>query len=114
MVDQISGGVGPLSPKDRKAYEAEYKQGVDLFSRALDDYSHSKLKSMEMFQKAEFKKVMEKAMQVLQETASELQKKELLKHNETLAKDLAAFEENDSATNLSQLKKDLDSLKKIV
>lgn len=110
MADQVSGnqGMGPLSPQDKRAYEAEYKQGIDLFKRAVEDYSHSK----NMFQKAEFKEVMEKAMQVLNETAAELQKKELLKQNETLSKDLAAFEEQDDAVNTAQLMKDLNKAKR--
>ncbi|HAB99019.1 MAG TPA: hypothetical protein DCE71_04280 [Parachlamydiales bacterium] len=110
MVDQVSGnqGMGPLSPQDKRAYEAEYKHGVDLFKRALDDYSHSK----NMFQKAEFKEVMEKAMQVLNETAAELKKKDLLKQNETLSKDLAAFESQDDAANTAQLMKDLNKAKR--
>lgn len=110
MVDQVSGnqGMGPLSPQDKRAYEAEYKHGVDLFKRAVDDYSHSK----NMFQKAEFKEVMEKAMQVLNETASELKKKDLLKQNETISKDLAAFESQDDEANTAQLIKDLNKAKR--
>lgn len=112
MVDQASGnsGIGPLSPQEKKAYEAEYRQGLDLFQRALDDYSQSK----NIFQKAEFKEVMEKAMRVLNETAGELQKKELLKHNETLSKDLAAFEGEDTSTNAAQLMKDINQAKRYV
>ncbi len=110
MVDQVSGnqGMGPLSPQDKRAYEAEYKHGIDLFQRALNDYSHSK----NMFQKAEFKEVMEKAMQVLNETAGELKKQDLLKQNEALAKDLAAFESQDDAANTTQLMKDLNKAKR--
>lgn len=110
MVDQISGdsGMRPLTPQDKRAYEAEYRHGVDLFKQALDDYSHSK----NMFQKAEFKDVMEKAMKVLNETAAELQRKELLKQNDLLSQDLSTLGEKDDPTSVAQLKKDLDQAKR--
>jgi len=111
MVDQVgNSGMSPLSPQDKRAYEAEYRHGLDLFKRALDDYSHSK----NMFQKAEFKDVMEKAMKVLNETAAELQQKELLKQNDRIAQDFACFDGQDSPTNISQLTKDIDQAKRSV
>lgn len=106
MIDRMSGesGIGPLSPQDRSAYEKEYRQGLDLFKRALDDYSHAK----NMFQKAEFKEVMEKAMRVLNETATELHRNELLAQNETISKDFSSFDQEDNSTNIAQLKKDIN------
>ena len=111
MVDQVgNSGMSPLSPQDKRAYEAEYRHGHDLFKRALDDYSHSK----NMFQKAEFKEVMGKAMKVLNETAAELQRKELQQQNERISQDFASFDEQDNSTNISQLTKDLDNAKRSV
>ena len=113
MVDRVPGensGVGPVSPQDKKAYELEFKQGLSLFQRALDDYSHSE----NMFQKAEFKEVMEKAMQVLKETASALQKKDLLEQTGKLEKDFGVFEEQESPATMAQLQQDLSSTQKLL
>ena len=69
-----SSGINPIGPQDQRAYEIEYKHGADLFQRALDQYS----KSDNPYQKAEFKDVMDQAMNVLNETAKELMRSELL------------------------------------
>lgn len=112
MADQISGneGMGPLSPQEKREYELEYKHGADLFKRALTDYS----KSDNMFQKAEFKDVMEQAMQVLNDTAAELKRQELLNQNEQIEKDFAAFQDKDDSSSLEKLSKDLDKAKKSI
>lgn len=89
MVDEASGAAGPLGPRERKMYEQEYKHGVDLFQRALTEYQ----KSTNQFQQAEFKSVMDKAMNVLNETASELARKELQKQNEKISQDYALFQQ---------------------
>ncbi|MBS0624879.1 MAG: hypothetical protein JSS32_02375 [Verrucomicrobia bacterium] len=112
MADQIQGseGMGPLSPQEKREYELEYKHGADLFKRALDDYS----KSDNIFQKAEFKDVMQQAMQVLNDTAAELKRQELLKQNQAIQKDFAAFQDKDDDASISKLSKDLDKAKKSI
>ena len=40
-------GAAPLSPQDKRMYEQEYKQGVDLFQRSLGEYE----KADEMYKK---------------------------------------------------------------
>ncbi len=104
-------GVGPLSPRDKKMYEQEYKQGADLFKHALNQYN----KSGDMFQKEEFKKVMDQAMQVLNESANGLMRKELQKQNSKIASDYATFQKYPGDKDTVQtLIKDLDSAKKSV
>lgn len=88
MTDQVSGSNVP-GPHDRKLYEQEYKHSVDLFQRALAGYQ----KSDNPFQQAEFKSVMDKAMNVLQETASELARQELKKQNDKISQDYATFQQ---------------------
>ncbi len=104
-------GVGPLNPQDKRMYEQEYKHGADLFKRALDQYT----KSSNSNQKAEFKDVMDKSMQVLNETARDLMRKELQKQNEQIAKDYATFKKypGDEDT-IQKLNKDLDQAKKSI
>lgn len=106
------GGVsGPLGPREKKMYEEEYKQSADLFKRALSQYN----KSDNMYQKAEFKDVMDKAMNVLNETAHELMRKELEAQNQKIAADYQNFQKypGDPDT-IQKLNKDLDKAKKSV
>lgn len=111
MADNDVSGVSPLGPREKKMYEQEYKHSADLFKRALDQYA----KSDNMYQQAEFKSVMDKAMKVLNETASELMRKELKKQNDQIAKDYATFQkfpqDPDTQAKLSQ---DLDKAKKSI
>ncbi len=105
----MSDVTGPLGPHDRKMYEHEYKQSADLFKRALDQYS----KSDNPYQKAEFKDVMDQAMQVLNETASELMRKELQAQNQKIAKDYETFQKfPDDPDTVDKLNSDLDKAKK--
>src|SRR5277367_247926 len=104
MVDQIGGeGETPsVTPRqERKMYEAEYKQAADLFQKTLTEYS----KSDNKYQKAEFQKVMEESLQVLNETATELKRKDLLSQNNQIEKDYTAFQSDE--TKNSKLKQDL-------
>lgn len=102
---------GPLGPHEKKMYEEEYKHSADLFKRALDQYN----KSENPYQKAEFKDVMDQAMQVLNETASGLMRKELKDQNQHIAQDYANFQKypGDPDT-LNKLSSDLDKAKKSV
>jgi hypothetical protein len=109
-MDDVSG-VGPLGPREKKMYEQEYKHSADLFKRALDQYS----KSENPYQKEEFKGVMEKAMNVLNETAAELMRKELLKQNDLISKDYETFQQfPDDPDTIQKLNKDLDQAKKSI
>ncbi len=103
--------VGPIGPREKKMYEQEYKHGADLFQRALDQYS----KAENGYQQNEFKQVMDRALRVMNETASELLRKELLKNNDQIAKDYATFQKfpKDPDT-LDKLKADLDKAKKSI
>ena len=100
--------VGPLNPHDKKMYEQEYKQGATLFKQALDQYT----KSDNPYQQIEFKKVMDKAMQVLNQTAHGLMRQELKAQNERIAKDYSTFKKypKDPDT-LNKLKQDLEDAK---
>lgn len=107
----MSDITGPLGPREKKMYEQEYKHSADLFKRALDQYN----KSENPYQKAEFKDVMDKAMQVLNETAHGLMRKELDDQNKKIAKDYANFQKypGDPDT-VDKLNSDLDKAKKTV
>lgn len=105
----ITGPTG--DPHDKKMYEQEYRHGADLFQRALDQYGHSD----NPYQKAEFKDVMDKAMNVLNETAHGLLRKELEDQNQVIAKDYANFQKfPDDPDTIKKLNDDLDQAKKSI
>ncbi len=104
------GGAGKLSPEEKKLYEQEYRHGADLFQRALTEYS----KSENLYQKEQFKDVMDKAMVVLNETARELKRQELLKQNKTIEKDYAAYQSHPDDRSQGALNADLDKAKKSI
>jgi Skp family chaperone for outer membrane proteins len=112
MTDAISGDhPSPITPREKKMYEQEYKHGAQLFQKALQQY----VKSDNPYQQEEFHQVMDKAMRVLNETAGELNRKALLDQNEKIRKDYAAF--NDKPTDSSAFNKldhDLDQARKSI
>lgn len=108
---QGSGGPAPITPRERKMYEQEYKHGAQLFQKALEQYS----KSDNGYQQQEFMGVMDKAMRILNETAAELNRKALLDQNAKIEKDYAAF--NNTPTDgkiVSKLDHDLDQARNII
>ena len=110
MTDRIGddGQTPSIGRQERKMYEAEYKQATDLFQKTLIEYG----KSDNKYQKAEFKKVMEESLQVLNDAARELKRTDLQSQNNLIAKDYEAFDANDSDS--SKLKQDLDKAKRTV
>jgi hypothetical protein len=101
------GGVPPLSPEDKRMYEKEYKQGVDLFQRALTEYS----KADEVNKKQAFKEVMDRALQVLHETSHELHRTDLEQQTNKIEKDYQAFQDGGSKSDLT---KDLKEVKRFM
>lgn len=111
MTDKDLSGVGPLGPRERKMYEQEYKHSADLFKRALEQYN----KAENPYQQNEFKDVMDKAMQVLNETARELMRQELQKQNDQIAKDYANFQKfPEDQDSVNKLNRDLDKAKRSI
>jgi hypothetical protein len=105
---QGNGGPGPLSPRDKKMYEQEFKHAADLFQRSLNEYAASD----NPYQKEEFKEVMNKAMRVLNETAQELTRKELLKQNQAIEQDWANYQQDGTITSKDKLNSDLEKAKR--
>src|SRR6185503_4704072 len=85
---------GPITPtpREQKMYEQEYKHGADLFQRALEEHA----KSTNIYQQKEFKEVMDKALNVLNETAKELKQKQLENQNQQIVKDYDAYQTDHS------------------
>ena len=108
MTDKIEGDGGKISWSDKKMYEQEYKHAADLFQRSLDQYS----KSDNIFQKDAFKKVMDEALTVMNQTAGELKRNELLKQNSEIEQDYNTFQQDDSETK--KLQSDLAKAKRSI
>jgi hypothetical protein len=101
-------GSSPITPHDKILYEQEYRHGVDLFQRALSEYS----KADEIHKKEAFREVMDRAMQVLNETARELKRSDLMEQNQKIAQSFEGFQSNDA--DASKLAKNLKDAKKTV
>lgn len=114
MTERISSGgdsSAPITPREQKMYEQEYKHGAQLFQKALQSY----VKSDNPYQQEEFSQVMDKAMRVLNETAQALNKKALLDQNKDIEKDFAAFNNKPSEqAAFEKLNHDLDQAKKSI
>lgn len=104
---QVEGpNSSPINPSDKLRYEKEYLQSVDLFQRALNEYN----KTDDMYKKEAFKEVMDKAMQVLNETARELKRTDLVAQNQKISQSYEELQEQKAdavvvSKNLNQAKK---------
>jgi hypothetical protein len=96
-------GSGAAGPQDLQAYRQEYKQGVDLFQRALKEYSSAD----EVHKKDAFKNIMENALQVLNDSARGIKRPDLLQKNQQIAKDFQNFQDTGSSQAKNQLSQDL-------
>lgn len=111
MTEMIQPDPDPISVREQKLYAQEYKHGVQLFQKALVQYT----KSEDLYQKEEFKGVMDKAMHVLIETARELRAQRLLTQNEKIAKDYAALIDKPENEQMIQcLTQDLEQAKRSI
>ena len=103
------GGIGPTGPQEsKKMYETEYKHAADLFQRALDE----DMKSNNKYQKEEFHQVMNKANLVLNETAKELKRSDLLKQNQQIEQDYKNYMSHPDAAAKQKLQEDLERAKR--
>lgn len=98
---------GPITPRQEAAYRHEYREGVTLFQKALQQMNASDYQP----KKEAFMGVMNQAMEVLNQTAKELKNKELIGRNAQIAKDYAAYQEHPTAGRLKALQSDLNAAK---
>ncbi len=111
MVGRVgdSGDSSGMSSAEKKMYKSEFKHAADLFERTLD----ADTKSNNMYQKDEYRKVMEKSVQVLKETATALNQDNLLKQADQIEQDLNAYQQSATPASIFQLHQDLEKAKKI-
>lgn len=101
---------GSVNPRARKLYEQEYQHGAALFEKALVQAN----KSSYAPQKEQFAGVMDMAMKVLNQSAAELKRQDLVEQNNKIAQDYKTYQSNPSKEHLDALKNDLEKAKKIV
>ena len=106
-MSDISGS-GPISPRERRMYEQEYKHSAELFQKALEQSA----KSDNQYQQEQFGEVMGKAMDVLNQTAQGLKRKDLMEQNSKIAADYQAYQSSPAdEARRAKLNQDLDRAK---
>lgn len=105
----IEGGES-ITPQMRQTYKEECARGVKLFQDSLKEFQKSQIPA----QKEEFKDVMDKALQVIRETASMCLSKEMQKEETTLESDYNSYIANPTPEGLNKLNNDLEQFQKNV
>lgn len=108
---QDVGGVGgsrPLTPEERQRYHEDYQKSLDLFENAFTEYNKP---NVEYHKKAQLKKVMDEALQVMNETACAALKEGKQSQETALENDYDAYLENPNEANKQKLLSDIKTLK---
>lgn len=100
-------GSGSITPEQKAIYQQEFKRGVNLFRQSLAEYQNS-----DGTKKQLFKDVMDKAMQVMNETARAALSKAAQEQESKLEEDYQNYISNESPETKKQLQDDLDRLQK--
>jgi hypothetical protein len=108
MMETIDGaGGGSIPPDIRATYKQEFSRSVDLFQKSLQEYE----KADELHKKAKFKDVMDKALQIMNETAQACLSKKAHAEKNQLEKDYQNFIQHDNSETYGKLNDDIDHLK---
>ncbi len=99
-----------VSPEDRRLYERQYVQGADQFKRALDEYSRAD----EVHKKDAFRQVMEKALEIMNETARGLKRSDLLTQTQKLGQELETYKNSQAEADKTLLAKDIERAQKSI
>lgn len=91
------------------SYREEFKHGIDLFERSLQEYQKSNMEN----QKAKFQEVMGEATHVMDETAPQFLDASDQKQVSQLKNDFQAFLNNPSSEAMKKLQSDINSLKNV-
>lgn len=101
---------GSVSPRQRKMYEQEYKQGADLFQRALEQAT----KSQNPYQKEQFDEVMAQALEVVSQAARGLKRSDLVQESEKMEKDFQVYRQDPSQAHIHTLEQDVSRAKRFI
>ena len=101
------GGDHQYSPEEIDKYKEDYDKGYHLFKDSFNDYNQP---NVEFHKKEQLKKVMDEALNVMNETACVALKEGKQKDEQQLTEDYAAFKNNPTPENQKKVADDLDSL----
>lgn len=103
---------GPINPDDKKIYQSQFKESVNLFSDALEKYHgiENPNKTVEHKKKEMYKDVMDKTKHIMEETHTQMRKKAVEKNFNQLQKDYADLDTNQLEA-YEKLKADIQNLK---
>jgi hypothetical protein len=102
--------IGPVTPNEKKQYEEEYQQSVQLFQNALNQNAEAQ----NPYQQQQYQDVMEQAMHILNQAARGLKRSDLLAQNRRIADDYQAYLNNPSQEAQQKLIQDLNTAQKSI
>ena len=98
--------IGNVPPQDRALYKQDFAKSVDLFKQSLDAYGTSQIPE----QKAKYKDVMDRTLQIMNETAKLCLSKGAQNQEKTLATDYQNYMSHESPDGLKKLNTDIEKL----
>lgn len=101
-------GLGNISPQQRAMYKQEFERGASLFKQSFEEYMSSDNDN----KKTLLKDVMDRSLQVMNETAKYVLSQRKLEQENKLEEDYGNFISNESPDTAKQLKTDIDKLQK--
>lgn len=104
MVDNVGG----VSPENKAIYKDQFERGLNLFEKSLNQYQ-----SAEGHKKEVFKDVMDKALNIMNETAKAGLGKTGADKEKNLEKDYNNYIASESPDALDKLNNDINNLKGI-
>lgn len=106
-MSSVQGSGGNIPEQNIAQYKAQFAQGLNLFEKSLDEYQ----KASEVHKKAKFKDVMDKALQVMNETAGATLEKQGKQIEEKLNTDYNSFIAKESQEGYLAINRDISALK---
>ncbi|HSX03309.1 MAG TPA: hypothetical protein VLG76_01120 [Rhabdochlamydiaceae bacterium] len=101
-------GSGSITPQQKAVYKQEFVRGADLFKQSFNEY----LSADNDNKKTLLKDVMERALQVMNETAKYALSQKKLEQENKLEQDFDNFISNESPESTKELQNDIDKLQK--
>ena len=100
-------GMGPISPQDKAQYKIEFERGADLFRKSFAEYQNAEGPKKDLF-----KDVMDKALQVMNETAKYCLSKKKQDLEMKLENDYQNYMSSGSPESSAKVQQDIDRLQK--
>ncbi len=101
-------GSGSITPQEKAMYRQEFARGASLFKQSFEQY----LSSDNDNKKTLLKDVMDRALQVMNETAKYVLSQKKLEQENKLEQDYGNFISNESPDTIKELQSDIDKLRK--